>query len=436
MTDKKSGPILWNKSKGLIPGGNQLLSKRSEMFLPEFWPAYYSKSDKTYLWDLDGNKLLDMCLMGVGTNTLGYSNQSVDNAVINTVNRGNLTTLNCPEEVHMAERLVELHNWADMVRFARSGGEANAIAIRIGRAASERDGVAFCGYHGWHDWYLAANLDQENNLNSHLLEGLKTNGVPSSLKNTVYPFEYNDIEHLKKLVRNKNIGVIKMEVFRNKPPKNDFLHQVRKIANENNIVLIFDECTSGFRESFGGLHKNFGVEPDIAVFGKALGNGYALTAVVGKREIMEVSQTSFISSTFWTERIGPSAALACLDEMEKIQSWKILPERGRKIKKGWQDLARTHNLKITIQGIDAIPSFSIQSDYWLEIKTFISQQMLEKNILASNLFYPSVEHTDSLFDQYFNELDEVFGLISSNHDHNIKNILKGSVCHSGFNRLN
>ena len=168
---------------------------------------------------------------------------------------------------------------ADMVRFARTGGEANAIAIRIARAASGRRKVAFCGYHGWHDWYLAANLQSKDGLNSHLLPGLSPEGVPSELSGSVVPFEYNDINALREIVKDKEIGVIKMEVVRNMGPKDGFLEEVRKIASENNIVLVFDECTSGFRQTLGGIHKIYGVEPDMAVFGKALGNGYAITAV-------------------------------------------------------------------------------------------------------------------------------------------------------------
>ena len=214
------------------------------------------------------------------------------------------STLNCPEEVHLAERLVEINPWADMVRFARSGGEANAIAVRIARALLSKDNVAICGYHGWHDWYLAANISTKDGLNDHLLSGLEPNGVPKNLKGTIFPFHYNDIEGLKKIVENNNIGTIKMEVVRNKEPENNFLDEVRELATRNNIVLIFDECTSGFRETFGGIHQKYEIEPDIAMYGKALGNGYGITAIVGKEEIMQSAQNSFISSTFWTERIG------------------------------------------------------------------------------------------------------------------------------------
>jgi glutamate-1-semialdehyde 2,1-aminomutase len=194
-------------------------------------------------------------------------------------------------------------------KFARSGGEANAIAIRIARAASGKDKVAICGYHGWHDWYLATNHNQSDGLSGHLLPGLNPEGVPKNLKDTVFPFHYNDIEELQQLILNQDIGVIKMEVVRNFGPENDFLKKVREIATKNNIVLVFDECTSGFRETYGGIYLKYGVEPDVAMFGKTIGNGYALTAVVGRREVMEAAQKTFISSTFWTERIGPTAAL-------------------------------------------------------------------------------------------------------------------------------
>ena len=175
-----------------------LLSKRSEMFLPDIWPSYFTKTKGCQVWDLDGDAYIDVSLMGVGTNTLGYSRPEVDEAVSGAIAKGNMSTLNCPEEVVLAERLVELHPWSDMVRFSRAGGEACAIAIRIARAASGRDKVAFCGYHGWQDWYLATNLSEGQNLDAHLLPGLEPNGVPSVLSGTALPFHYNQIEELQK----------------------------------------------------------------------------------------------------------------------------------------------------------------------------------------------------------------------------------------------
>jgi len=195
-----TGQKLWRRAKRVIPGGNMLLSKRPEMFLPGEWPAYFSRAKGCRVWDLDDREYIDMSIMGIGTNILGYGHPEVDEAVVQMVRAGNMSTLNCPEEVLLAERLVELHPRAEMVRFARSGGEANAIAIRIARAASGRDKVAVYGYHGWHDWYLSANLADDYNLDGHLLPGLEPKGVPRDLAGMVFLFAYNRFDELEALV--------------------------------------------------------------------------------------------------------------------------------------------------------------------------------------------------------------------------------------------
>jgi glutamate-1-semialdehyde 2,1-aminomutase len=434
----QTGQNLYKKAKLLIPGGTMLLSKRPEMFLPEHWPSYFSKAKGYKVWDLDGHEFNDMTIMGIGTNTLGYGNDEVDASVAQTVMNGNMSTLNCPEEVWLAEKLIEINPWADMVRFARSGGEANAIAIRIARAASGKDKVAICGYHGWHDWYLSTNHNEGDGLQGHLLPGLDPAGVPKNLKNTVFPFHYNNIEELKEVIQKQDIGVIKMEVVRNFGPEDDFLVKVRELATKNNIVLIFDECTSGFRETFGGIYKKYGVEPDVAMFGKTIANGYALTSVVGKRNIMEAAQKTFISSTFWTERIGPTAALKTLEVMERVRSWEIITERGKKMQDGWNSLADSHGLKISISGIPSLSTYYFEGDNALKYKTFITQEMLKKGFLASTNFYAATVHTDEIFTSYFDALNEVYKVIAE-CESGIKDInllLEGPVCHSGFKRLN
>ncbi|MDR0701102.1 MAG: aminotransferase class III-fold pyridoxal phosphate-dependent enzyme [Azoarcus sp.] len=431
------GQKLWKRAKRVIPGGNMLLSKRAEMFLPERWPAYFEKARGCRVWDLDGNEYIDMSIMGIGTNTLGYGHPEVDGAVRQTIDKGNMSTFNCPEEVYLAEKLLELHPWADMARFARSGGEANAIAIRIARAASGRDKVAICGYHGWHDWYLSVNLGDEKGLDGHLLPGLEPNGVPRNLRGTVFPFGYNNYEELEALVESYDIGVIKMEVMRNDGPKNDFLQKARALATRRNIVLIFDECTSGFRETFGGLHKKYGVEPDMAIFGKALGNGYAITAVIGRRGIMEAAQSTFISSTFWTERIGPAAALATLKVMERMSSWEIITATGNEIRGKWQALADRYGLKIAHWGLPALTGYTFQSANSLAYKTLVTQEMLAKGFLAGNSVYVCTEHTPEIVEAYLIALDPVFARIRECEEgRDIHELLKGPVCHGGFKRLN
>jgi glutamate-1-semialdehyde 2,1-aminomutase len=431
------GQKLWKRAKQIIPGGNMLLSKRAEMYLPDQWPAYYSRAKGCKVWDLDGNEYTDMSIMGIGTNTLGYGHPEVDDAVHKAINAGNMSTFNCPEEVFLAERLIAIHPWADMVRFARTGGEANAIAIRIARAASGKDNVAICGYHGWHDWYLSANLGDEKNLAGHLLPGLDPKGVPQNLRGTVFPFTYNNYTELEALVDAHDIGVIKMEVVRNMGPENNFLQRVRKLATDRGIVLIFDECTSGFRETFGGIHKKYGVEPDMAMFGKALGNGYAITATIGKRAVMEAAQSTFISSTFWTERIGPTAALKTLDIMERIKSWDIITNTGLNIRKGWQKLADQNNIKIDHWGLPSLTGFTICSENNLAYKTLITQEMLAKGFLASNCVYVCIDHSIEVLEEFFDALGPIFLQIADcENGKDIMTLLKGPISHAGFKRLN
>ena len=431
------GQKIYLKAKKIIPGGNMLLSKNPDRFLPKGWPVYFKKAKGCEVWDLDGNKYFDLSLMGVGTNILGYSNNKVDEKIKKVIKEGNLSTLNCSEEVQLAEKLIEIHPWAGMVKLARTGGEANAIAIRIARAASGKDNVAFCGYHGWHDWYLATNVSKQDNLNNHLLKNLPTKGVPKKLAESIFPFKFNDYNELEKIVLEKNIGVICMEVVRNEMPKNSFLKKVRKLADKKGIVLIFDECTSGFRKNYGGLHKFFKVNPDIALFGKALGNGYAITAIVGKKNIMKSAKNSFISSTFWSERIGPVAALATLKEMSRVKSWKTIDLIGKKIVKKWGELSNKYELDIKISGLPALCSFNFSSRNNLDYKTLIAQEMLKKGFLASSTVYASIAHNKSILENYFYELEQVFKLIQKCEDGlNVKKVLKYPTIISGFQRLN
>ncbi len=433
------GQVYWERAKKIIPGGTHLFSKRPDNFLPRLWPVYYSKAKGCKIWDLENNKYSDLCSMGLGTNLLGYSNKKVDNFVIEKLKQSNVSTLNSLEDYFLAEKLIKIHPWFDMVRFTRTGGEANSVAVRIARAATGKDKIAFCGYHGWHDWYLSSNINKKTNLNNLLMEGLSPSGVPKNLKNTSFPFFYNDFESLEKIVsQNSDIGIIKMEVMRNIEPKNQFLKKVRALANKKNIVLIFDECTSGFRGNLGGLHKKYGVIPDMVIFGKALGNGYPINAILGKKEVMEGAQKTFISSTFWTERLGPSAALKTISEMEKTKSWETIIKTNKLIRSKWKQIAKENNIKIQIDGMVGIPSFRIHHKDWNLFKTYITQEMLLKKILATNSIYISTAHNNKNLSNYFEELDLNFKKIKKCIDDelNIDKILKVPESKTGFYRLN
>ena len=431
-----SGEKLYTRAKKVIPGGTMLLSKRPEMHAPAGWPSYFDRASGCHIWDLDGVKYTDVSWMGVGTNILGYANPKVDEAVKKTIEKGNLSTLNAPEEVELAELLCGIHPWADMARFTRSGGEAGAVAVRIARAASGRDHVAFCGYHGWHDWYLSANLGDTDALDGHLLPGLDTGGVPRHLHNTATPFEFNSLKSLRKVVSEHSSGVIYMEVERSQPPTNEFLAGVRKLADEVGAVLVFDECTSGFRSVLGGQHLKYGVNPDIVVLGKTLGNGYAINAIVGTRAVMEHAQDSFMSSTFWTERIGPTAALATLKEMTLTNAPQEIEKIGIDLQKALTTLGEKLNLNINVSGLPALTTFTVEGSTPQELRTLITREMLKKNMLGSTAVYVSVAHQPEVISSYLSNLEDI--LLTYKEEilsGQLSTVLPEGMVQQGFTRL-
>ncbi len=425
----------WEKAIQIIPGGNMLYSKRAEAFLPDFWPTYYTKTKDCFVWDKDGNKYIDM-IFAVGTNVLGYNNSKLEKDVIRAVKKGNMSTLNSYEEVQLTEELLKIDKWAGMVKYARTGAEANSIAIRIAKSFQKyKPNIAACGYHGWHDWYLSSNLSNRNNLNYHLTKNVKTAGVNEKLKNTTFLFRYNDIERLEYLLKNKKIGIIKMEVERNIKPDLKFLKKVRNLSNRYNAVLIFDECTSGFRENLGGIFHKYKVFPDLVTYGKALGNGHAITAVVGRKKFLRSAEDTFVSSTFWSERIGFVAALSTIEIMKKKKIFLNIKKTGRDIKSKWLLYAKKNNIQIEVFGKDSIPQFKFKKLNQI-YKTYFTQQMLKKKILASNIIYVSSAHESKILNEYYKHLDKVFHEISKTDVKKIRSLIKGDIAHTEINRLN
>ena len=427
------------RGKRCIPGMTQLLSKRPDMFSLGIWPAYYSEAKGAEVWDLDGNRYIDMSISGIGANVLGYADPDVDAAVKEAIDRGTSCSLNCPEEVELAELLCELHPWAEMVRFTRSGGEAMAVAVRIARAHRGKDKIAFCGYHGWHDWYLAANLGTEDALGNHLLRGLSPVGVPKGLSGTALPFRYNRLNELEAIVKTngKELAAIVMEPIRDKNPEPGFIEGVRMLADETGAVLIMDEISAAFRLTCGGAHLVVhNVFPDMAVFSKALGNGYPIAAIIGRREVMEAAQTTFISSTNWTERIGPAAAIAMIRKFSEVNGAERLQHLGQQVQEGWDRLADKHLLGIHIGGMKPMSHFSFDNELAPAIKAYFIQLMLEHGFLASNLFYAMVAHTDEHVKAYLQAADQAFSEIArAISDHDLLDKLRGKPSSVGFKRL-
>ena len=436
----KSNPKkLLNYARKIIPGVSQLFGKRPELYLPGGnWPTYYSKAKGVNVWGLDKKKYLDFTMVGIGTSVLGYSDPDVNRAAYSAMRSSPMNTFNAPEEVELAELLIKQHPWADNVKYCRTGGESMSVAIRIARSYKKRDKILFCGYHGWHDWYLSSNLKDEKSLETHLLKGLDPLGVPKALKNLVIPFRFNSYEDLDKIVKKnaKHCAAIVFEPCRDYLPEKQYLKELRKIATLNDCVLIFDEITSGFRINTGGSHLSMNVNPDIAVFGKTIANGFAMGAIIGKKKFMRKSTLTFISSSFWTERVGPSAAVAFIKKHKKLNLSSILINKGRKIKSVWINAAKNSNLNIKILGIDPLASFKLDIKNWPVGLTYFIQEMLKRNFLATDKCYANYMHTDNLIKKYEQACFEVFNNISKLEKKNkLKQMLEGPVKQIDFGRL-
>ena len=427
------------RARQRIPGMTQLLSKRPDMFSLGIWPGYYRQASGAHVWDLDGNKYLDMSIGGIGANILGYADPEVDAAVLQAIKNGSSSSLNCPEEVILADLLCDLHPWAEMVRYARTGGEAMTMAVRIARAHTNRDKIAFCGYHGWHDWYLSANLGCDNALEEHLLAGLDPAGVPRALKGTAFPFRYNRLEDLEKVVarHGQDLAAVVMEPLRNDKPNPGFIAGVRALAHESGAVLIVDEISAGLRYNTGGAHLVFHeTSPDLAVFSKALGNGYPMAAVIGTGRVMQSAQRSFISSTAWTERIGPVAALTTLEKHRRLDVGKHLVALGTSMAAGWRSLARKHGLKIHVGGMEPMIHFSFDDPNSQSMKAYFIQLMMEQGFLASTAFYAMAAHDHEHIQSYLVAADQAFSEIKSSliQDQLPQNC-KGNPSCVGFKRI-
>lgn len=421
-----------------IPGMSQLLSKRPDRFSLGVWPGYFRKARGVEIWDLDGNRYIDMSIGGIGANVLGYADPDVDAAVMAGIALGSSSSLNCPEEVELADLLCEIHPWAGMVRYTRTGGESMAVAVRIARALTGRDKIAFCGYHGWHDWYLAANLGTGDALGGHLMPGLNPIGVPKGLAGTAFPFRYNHAEELEAIISEHKgeLAAVVMEPIRNKVPAPGFLESVRSLSGEAGAVLIMDEISAGFRLNSGGAHLVLGIEPDIAVFSKALGNGYPIGAIIGTEEVMTMAQETFISSTMWTERIGPTAALATIRKHRDVDAGKHLIEVGRQVQGGWETLANKHGLSIKISGIPPLSHFSFLPEREASLKALFVQLMLERGFLASTLFYAMYAHGIGHVEAYLGAVDEVFKeMADAAEGGTVERLLRGKPALTGFQRL-
>jgi glutamate-1-semialdehyde 2,1-aminomutase len=388
------------------------------MYDADSWPTYYSRCSGSEVWDLNGRRYVDF-LGGVGSVLLGYSDPDVNAAVKRRITLGSYCSLVNPEEPKLAEKLLDLHPWAKggKVRFVRTGGEAMSVAIRCARSYKNKSGIAFCGYHGWHDWYLSANLGEDDALDGHLLPGLEPTGVPRELKGTSVPFRYNDIESFDAAIEqlSDNLAAVVMEPMRSQFPAPEFIKHIVETCRLKDIVLIVDEITSGMRHGYPGAHLNIGLQPDIVVYAKAMSNGIPFGAIVGKKNIMEKSEESFISSSYWTDGLGTAAALAVLDKAEKLAVQKQVWEKGVYFQNELKVIAGKYpSCKMEIAGMPSSPSITFHlEDLALKIKTIYIQKMVERGFLVSTYFYLMLTHTPDHLSAVLKAINEVLREISS-----------------------
>ena len=406
------GPVLWQRAREVISCGTGLLSKRAEIFDARKWPAYFSRCSGCEVWDMSGRRYLDFA-GGIGAVLLGYADPDVTAAVKRRLMLGTYCSLVNPQEVELAERLLALHPWAGKVRYARGGGEAMVIAVRVARAATGRSGVAFCGYHGWHDWYLAANLGGNDALNGHLLPGLDPRGVPQELRGTSVPFRYNDLASLDASLNqlDGNLAAVVMEPMRSQMPEDDFIAKAAERCRAAGAIFIVDEVTSGLRYGFPGALSRFRIEPDLVVYAKAMSNGFPFGVVIGRDETMKRSDASFISSSYWTDGVGPVAALAVLEKAQRLRVHELIWERGAKLQESLKVIAARHPLcRLAVGGMPATPiiRFDLGADAPLAQVHYV-RKMRERGFLVSSIFYLMLAHEQECIAQLLHAVELVLG---------------------------
>ncbi|MGE0609442.1 MAG: aminotransferase class III-fold pyridoxal phosphate-dependent enzyme [Pirellulales bacterium] len=431
----------FNRALQLIPGGTQLISRRPSRYAAGVSPAFAARAVGARFWDIDGHEYIDW-VSGIGAIILGYADPVVNEAVCQQIALGNCFSINHELEIELAEELVRLIPCAEMVRYAKCGGEACAVAVRIARGATGRDKILFCGYHGWQDWYLAANLGVEANLDAHLFPGIEPIGVPAALANTAIPFAYGDLASLcQRLDENAGqVAAVIMEPLRSAMPPAGYLASVAQVCQDRGVVLIFDEVTTGFRLSPGGVEPVLGVTPDMAVFAKSISNGFPMAAVAGRRKVMEHAAHMFISSTYWSDTIGLRAALTTLREIERRGVPEYLDQLGATIKQRMNEAAADAGLDVSCEGMNIHPHlrFNVGGDAALQGKlaTLYIQEMAKRGCHGYASFYLNAAQGEPEIAQTAAAALEAFGIIAGGlAAGNIDSLLECDVQKDYFRRI-
>ena len=430
---------LTKRAADIIPGVSQLISRRPSRWAKGVSPVFAERAKGCRIWDVDGNEYVDW-MSGVGPIILGYADDVVDEAVRQQISKGSIYSILHESEIELAEELVKLIPSAEMVRFAKGGGEACTVAVRIARGVTGRDKVLFSGYHGWHDWYISANLSP-NSLDDHLFPGIDPIGVPRALEGTSIPFEYGNLDMLEDRLKQNDseVACIIMEPMRSELPPEGYLEGVRDLATKYGVILIFDEVSCGFRIALGGVQEFTGVTPDMSVFAKAISNGYPMAAIVGKREFMQPAERMFVSSAYWDDLIGVAAALATLRELQRRNAVAHFEQIGDQFKTRINAAAKDVGLQAESVGIAAHPGirFNLEDPAKQKLVTTLFVQENAKNgVMLQTGFFFNLAHDEEALDRTENAVRESFAVIQEGlEEDRLEDLVEADLQEDLFRRM-
>ncbi len=416
---------VWQRAQNLVPCGTQTLSKGPNMHAAGTYPKYLDRGEGAHVWDLDGHQYIDYP-MALGPVLLGYAYPETVKAVETQMRKGICFSLMHPLEVEVAELMRSVIPCAEMTRFSKTGSEATSAAVRIARAYTGRNMIAHCGYHGWHDW--------------HIVNTSYDGGIPTVMKEFIRSFEYNKIETLEKLFQDHKdkIACVIMEPIGVIEPQPGFLQQVKDLAHKNGALLIYDEIITGFRWSIGGAQKHFNVIPDLACFGKAMGNGVPISAITGRAEYMKVCEKIFFSTTFGGDCLGLAAAKSTIEFLKAKPVIEHIWKLGNELKNGVNQLAEKHGIGVRCigQAPHTVLTYNDREGKHSNLhKTFVLQETIKRGILLGSGMFICYAHTAADITATLNALDETFAMLKEfEQKGNLADQLEGPLVRDVFRR--
>jgi glutamate-1-semialdehyde 2,1-aminomutase len=431
---------LYKRANELIPGWTQLISRRSDQFAHGVSPIYAQRAKGARFVDVDENEYIDW-VNAVGAVILGHADEVVDGAVKEQIDRGSIYTLNSPLEIELAEELCATIPSAEMVRYTKGGGEACAVAARIARGTTGRDKILICGYHGWHDWYQAANFGVDPESGEYPFAGIEPIGVPRALAGTVIPFRYGDLAGLEALLQEHagDVAAIMMEPARSELPPPGYLEGVQALARAYDVILIFDEVSCGWRLRIGGVQHAVGVTPDMTVVAKAMSNGYPMGVVVGKRSVMEPAKRMFISSSYWSDNVGLIAALTTIRELKRRDAERQFERIGEALRRALNGAIADAGLEGACTGLHINPTVSLKLPPGVDgrkVSTLFIQEMARRGVHCYMSFRATLAHGEAEIAQTAAAATEALRVIKQGLDQgNLDALLVADLKKEPFRRL-